>query len=447
MKWRNLLIWVFVLAGLGVFVYLYEFKGEPKREAAKEKAEKLFDVKDPDIASMTIQRGPETTELDRKNGQWELVSPVSATADQSTLNDIASNLSTTSTVRSLAGDQNFSQYGLQPPKIQVKFKTRQAASFELDLGDKDYSDTNVYAKASNRPEVVLIPSSVFTSLDKSQFQLRDRKILEFDADQAAQIDFASSTGRFQAQKSGADWRIVQPVSTAADASSISSFLSDVTGAQVAQFVDHPDVNLKKYGLQPPVETLTVTMGQGAQAQRKELLIGSKAGDKIYAKVDGAPAVFEIDSTTVDKLRPDPFKLRDKRLVTEEATDLQRVSIEVGKTAYVFDRDNSKEGSWKVMQPTNLAGKTAQEWKFWFPLEDLTADQILDPPKSQSKAALFVSPAVKVTIIDKSNHPIQVLFSKPEKDSVWVQRSDSKSIYRVTRQKVDDWTSGLKSVSD
>ncbi len=446
MRWRNLLIWVVILAALGAFVYFYEFKGEAKREAAKEKAEKLFDIKEEDITSIRLIRGSETSEFARKDGKWELTSPVSAPADQSALNDMVTDVATTNIVRSLNGLQDLTQFGLQPPRVQVTFKTRKGSTYDMSLGDKDYSGSNMYAKVSSQSEVVLIPAYLFSAVDKSQLQLRDRKVLSFDSESVSQIKFDSASKHFLAQKSGTDWALVQPVSSPGDSGSISSYLSDLTGAEAVGFVDHPESNPSKYGLAKPTETIEITSGQGSRATQKKLLVGVKDGDNFYVQLDGSPTISELTASTVDKFVPDVFKLRDKRLVTAIAADLQRMTIQAGKEMYSFDRDSSKEAAWKIVEPKTMAGKTAQEWKFWFPLEDLTADEMLDPPQSLSKQALFASPAIHVTYVDKSNHSVELKFSKPEKDKVWVQRSDSKSVYQVASKKVEDWISGLKDLS-
>lgn len=446
MKWRNLLIWVIVLAGLGGFVYFYEFKGEAKREEAKAKSEKLFDVKEQDISALTLQRGSERTTIALQNGRWMIESPVSATADQSAMNDMVRNLSSTPRTRTLTGLQGLSEYGLQPPKIHLEAKTRAGALLLLDVGEKDFSGNDAYARIPPRGDVMLIPSYLSTSFDKSLFQLRDRKILDFEPEKVTQIDFASRSGHLTAEKSGTAWKLLQPVSARGDSIGISTFLGDVFSSEVAEFVDKPDADLKQYGLAPPEGMLTIRVGEGSPAKLSKLLLGTKTGDRIYAKLDSSPSLFEISASTAEKMRPLLFKLRDKHIVAVEVSDLQHAMIQLGAETYEFDRQTAKESLWKVILPKKLAGKEAREWKFWLPLEGMTAEAVLDPPQSQSKAALFTEPSVRLTLVDRSNHQIEVRFSKPEKDSVWVRNGNSRSIFRVPKKAVEDWTSGLKDVA-
>lgn len=443
MRWRNLLVGVAVLGVLSGFVYFYEFKGEAKREQAKEKAEKLFDVKEQDIIEIILQHGEEKMTFALKSGRWEAESPVHAAADQNAVVDIARNLSSVNAVRSLTGAQNLVEYGLQPAKRQMSFKTRQGSSYSLDLGEKDYSEMNVYARGSTRSGVILVPSFLLASMDKSLFQLRDRKVMEIDTEKVIQIEYVSGTDHISAKKSGAGWKLTQPLSTRVDSLAISSFLSDVLNSEVTEFVDRPEANRKKYGLNPPEATLTLTLENGGKASSKKLLFGSKTGDQFYIENNDDPTILRISSATAEKIRPTAFKLRGKHIVAVNSADLQRVSISYEGGNYEFERGNSKDAKWKIVQPKNLAGKEAREWKFWFPLEDLLADEILDPPKSRSKATLFSAPAVRATLLDKTDRQTEIRFSKPQKDSVWIRTSASDSVYRVSSQKIDEWISGLK----
>jgi hypothetical protein len=447
MKWRNLLIWLIVLAVLGGFVYFYEFKGEAKREQAKEKAERLFDVKDQDVSSLTLERGGERTEIARRDGKWMITAPLSAPADQSAVSDMVRDLSTANSLRSISDAQNLSEYGLQPARLRLQFKTRQGASYALELGEKDYSESNVYAKIPSRPGVVLIPAFVFSSVDKTLFQLRDRELIEIPAEKVTQVEFESKGLHFLAQKSGTDWKLIRPIQTRGDSRGFSSFLGQVSNSEVAEFIDHPEADLKKYGLEPAIETLTITTEDGGKTSQRKLWLGSKTGDRVYARVEDRPALFQIAATAAEKMRPEIFKLRDKRIVAMELSDLQRVSIQTESATYEFERGKSKEAQWKVVQPKSLAGKDAREWKFWFPLEGLTANEILDPPQSLSKKGLFSSAPLRVTCVDQSNRSTEIRFSKPDKDNVWVRTSEFTFVFRVSNKKVEDWVSGLKDAAE
>lgn len=391
MKWRNLIIGVVILAGLGGFVYFYEFRGEANREQARQKAEKLFDVKDEAVASLLIQRGSEKTILEQQNSRWVIESPVSAPADQTVVNEIVRNLSSATSTHSVAGAQNLSEYGLQPPKIHTEFKTRPGTSFSVDLGEKDFSENNVYARTSSRADVVLVSSYLFSSLDKSLMQLRDCRIMEVDPEKVTQIDFVSNGEHFSARKSGTEWNLIQPVSARGDPSGISSYLNDASSSEASEFVDKPESTLKSFELDPPAGTLTLTEREGSQAKQKKLLLGARKDDQVYARLEGSSAIFKITTIVADKIRPVVFKLRDKQIITTKAADLQHVLIQLENSVYEFDREDTKDSKWKVVLPKTLAGKQARDWKFWLPLEEMKADEILDPLRAWRRSACFSNP--------------------------------------------------------
>lgn len=447
MKWRPLLLWVILLAVLGGFVYFYEFKGEANREEGKEASEELFPVKTQEITRIFLERGSEKIQILKQNGQWLISSPLAARADQNSIDEIVRNLSSARISRYLSGVRNLSEFGLQSPKLTLEFRTSQGNSFHIDVGEKDYSEAHAYVKASTHSEVLLVPAYLISSMDKTLLELRDRRLMEFESDKVTRVEMSAGHDHIVVEKSGADWRMIRPVAARGDSLGISSFLMDLSNSEAADFVDQSESNLKKYGLDPPGETLTITLGDGPQASQKELHVGAKTGDNCFARLEGAAALFKINNDTAAKLHPTAFTLRDKHLVTFKSEDLLGVTVRAERSVYEFEKGTSKEAQWKVVQPKDLSGKEGREWKIWFPLEEMTADEILDLPQSRSKGALFARPDIQATLKDRSHQTVQILFSKPEKESRWVRVSNSESVFRVPNGKVDDYISGLKDAAE
>src|SRR3990172_11815280 len=89
MKWRNLVILAGVFALLFSYVYFYEIKGEKKREEAEEKAKKLFQFEEKDIAQIDLKNSEGELSLQKDKDGWRLLKPVEAKADKSSCDSLA----------------------------------------------------------------------------------------------------------------------------------------------------------------------------------------------------------------------------------------------------------------------------------------------------------------------------------------------------------------------
>ena len=142
--------------------------------------------------------------------------------------------------------------------------------------------------------------------------------------------------------------IESPQKLAADDSTVSSFLSTLTGANVDQVVDTHPANLKDFGLDPPSETLEVSTD--VKPAQFALLLGDETptGSGVYAQVEGNPRVVTLPSYDKTSLTKTLFDLRDKRAVTLDADQIQKIEVKSKDKSYTLEKN--PEGVWDLDLP-------------------------------------------------------------------------------------------------
>src|SRR6185437_3831878 len=146
---RSFLVLVVIAAGLGGYLY-YDSK-HPAEDTKKN--EKVFaDLKSDAITQVTVKSDKgETTTAQKQANAWQLTQPVQAPADEAELSGITSNLASAE-VQSVIDDKpsDVKQFGLDPPRIQVSFKTG-GTDHALLIGQKTPTGADLYARLSDTP--------------------------------------------------------------------------------------------------------------------------------------------------------------------------------------------------------------------------------------------------------------------------------------------------------
>src|SRR5919109_3028696 len=226
-----------VLAGLGGYIFFYESRREPEDPNAKPKA---FDQ----LASDTIEEihiknaDGQTSRIQLENGNWQLVEPVKADADDGVVGTVTSNLSTLEVQRVVEekpGD--LKQYGLEPPRVDVGFRLKGQKDLQrLLVGDKTATGGDVYAKRPNEPRVFLISAYLESIFNKAPFDLRDKVILKFERDKVDGVEVAEGTDVIQFSRSGSEWRIAKPIAARADYAAAEGVLTRLSSTNMLKVI-------------------------------------------------------------------------------------------------------------------------------------------------------------------------------------------------------------------
>ena len=363
MKVSHTIIAVLILAVLGgVFYYLDKQPAPPSaEEAAKQKVFPFdaaqveeFTIESPGVPAFTVRRastGAATGQPNAATGEsgdkaaaqpaatgWQITAPAEIAADTSEIESFVGEIPKLqgTPVEGAGGGTPLepSEYGLDTPQKTLKFQLRDGKTVALAIGDQNITGSAKYAKLDSSPNVFLIETASAAVLDKTLFNLRDKRAIPLAVDQAQQIEveFTAKEGPQAGRKTklvlakqqDGNWRLTDPA-VRTDYGSSNYFVTSLSGAVMSAVEEEAPAAIGRYGLNPPAIRLTVRLADGKSAN---LWVGNKAGDEAayYAQNSVWPQVFKINQNTYDQFHQQLDNYRNRYLFDFEATNARRVEI-------------------------------------------------------------------------------------------------------------------------
>jgi hypothetical protein len=356
---RSLLVLLVLGVGLGAYIYFVE--GKRDLTGPETRKEKVFTVDTGKIEEIELRSPNGDTTLKKNGTTWQVVSPVTAAADEYTVSSVVSALETLEMQRSLQDNPtSVAEFGLDPARISVAFKVAgDTSQRRLDIGNKTPTGSDLYARIAGQPKLFLIASNLEDTLNRSTFDLREKSVLKFERDgvDAIRIAPAGSPGVTLA-RNGTDWSLTAPVNTRADSSAVDSLINRASqatfkGVVAGEPAPASQADLRKYGLDKPRFILEL----GAGSTRASLAIGNKLDDStVYARDASKAVVVTVDASLLNDLSKTADDLRVKDVFafkpyTARGVELTRagstVSFEKSKPA---GADAAAAEVWKQTKP-------------------------------------------------------------------------------------------------
>jgi hypothetical protein len=354
---RSLLILLIVALGLGAYIYFVESERDPAGTVTRES---VFDVEREDITALTVRAAgaDDATALERTDDGWTITAPAQARADQMTVDAILSAITAMQIERVIEENPtDLAQYGLEPAEVEVTFTTAGGASHTLAVGNATPTGSGMYARTGDTPRLLLVPSYHKASINKTTFDLRDRRVLDVAQATVERVGLTRpNQPALLLERADGAWRIAAPIEARADAGPVDSLVSRLSSARMSSIVDEGSepsaADLAKWGLDKP--RLTATLGSGSSSAT--LAIGAEQGDSgLYARDLARNLVFTVDRALLTDLDKTAADFRVKDIFTFTASSARRIEITRAGTTYIWekatrsDADNAQP-TWTRVQP-------------------------------------------------------------------------------------------------
>lgn len=405
MNARKPLIYLALFLALGLVYYFYEYKGGEGRKKEDDLAKKALVFQADSVSSFRVLRvdslGADSLVLTREAGGWRITCPLDAPADSAAVARLLHSAADAPVDRvvedSAAG---LAAFGLDRPglTLSVQLSGADKPPLGLFLGNKNPTDSYVYAISADKPRrVVLISSWVRTDLDKRAEDLRDRKALHFNSTEieSLSLERGGSTVFSARRADSGGWELTAPLAAPAEGDSLKELLLSLEQAEALSFIDSlPADGAKAFGLEAPALTLSLS-GQKGEVERK-LFIGNKnpAGD-YYARRQGMANFYVLPASLVERLTLDPARLRDRALVRAVRERIDSLAFaQSGGKALVLRKDSA--GVWNLRAPETFRADGSRVDGLLWDLKDLRARRFVDQPEPKALAALD-NPVLSVTV--------------------------------------------------
>jgi Domain of unknown function (DUF4340) len=335
---RTLGVLVALLGGLAAYLYYVDAE-KPVGEA--EEKPKVFAVEADQIEELkvsTIAGG--VAELKKSADGWYLSGPQHIRADDSEVTGITSNLATVSIQRVVdENPSNLGDYGLREPVAEVSFKAKGAKEFTtLQIGTKSPTGSDLYAKTANEKKVFLISGYLESTLNRTPFDLRDKKIISFDRDKVDRIEIRHGKSLVSLVKAKGEWRMNAPVDARGDFGAIEGLISKLQSTQMKAIVTEDPAEFSKYGIDSPTGEVTLVSGSA----KAVVAFGTKTADNfIYVRDQSKPLVVTAPADLFDEIEKGPTEYRRKDLFEFRAFNLDRLEITRDAATVVFERLKGK----------------------------------------------------------------------------------------------------------
>ncbi len=274
---------------LGAFVYFYEVRGRPQREQASRAAQRIFPGLESEHVDELTLAGPESpvVRAERREAGWRIVEPVDFPGAPLVFDAMMRSLVETPSEGRIENPAADDVYGLGPGARQVRFNAA-GASHSLHVGGPTPVGPNVYVAVGASGETPTAIHRVaewrMAAFDRTLDQLRDGRVLRFDASQVDRIalswrdrialgDGSTQTMGVALERESGEWQIVEPAELDADEGAVERLLRRLARVSATGYVDDPPGDAE-IGLDAPEYELELRVRSDAGPRELRLAVGS-----------------------------------------------------------------------------------------------------------------------------------------------------------------------------
>jgi hypothetical protein len=429
---------VVVLGGLFAYIYFVTWK-TPAADPSASKTEKVFaGLQSDKVDEIRVHsESGDSTVLRKDKDGWKVTEPLATGAQESEAGGIATALSQLDVARVI--DENpasLVDYGLGAPRVEIQFKAAGDKDFrKLFIGQKTPTGANLFAKRNDDKRVFTIAAFQDGTFNKSTFDLRDKTAIRFDRDKVDHIEVTADNKTVELAKAGGDWKLLKPMQAPSDAAAAEALVGKVQSTQMKSIVadNVAPADLKKYGLDKPTASITISLGSA----KASLLLGGKSGDgSLYARDASKPLVMTVDPVLVDDFKKGPDDYRKRDLFAFRAYDATHIELTRGKDTVAFDKTKGAkpedEDKWRRAGAKTDADKEKMS-VFLAKLESLRAMSFVP---AETKTGLDAPALIVSAKFDDGKKEERVTFGKSGSD-VYASRPGEPGAAKVNPAEFDE----------
>jgi hypothetical protein len=191
--------------------------------------------------------------------------------------------------------------------------------------------------------VFLISSFLDSIFNKTAFDLRDKAVLKFERNSADGVELVGNSTHLQFAKTGATWRIVEPIAARADYAAVEGLITRLSSTHMQRIVAPDTSDLGGYGLDGPVMTATVVGGSSSAS----LLIGDEDEGGRFARDAGRPEVFAVEESLLTDLSKGVSEYRRKDIFDARSFTATRIETGRGDEKLTLERSTTdSDAAWR-----------------------------------------------------------------------------------------------------
>lgn len=194
-----------------------------------------------------------------------------------------------------------------------------------------------------------------------------KKLIDIPADDVTKLTITPAAGKTVAfEKTGGDWKIVEPIKAEADKFSVDELVRDIVGIESRGQLDAD--KKADNGLDHPPYTVQIT----GKDKTVKLLVGDKPplGDTLAVMIEGQDKPEIVDGSLYGKLDKKVSTYRKTKLIDTASDQIRQVRIVRGKQTLVLQKNGS---DWQIVEPTKMPADSSSVENILFAITGLNAN--------------------------------------------------------------------------
>jgi len=429
MKPKGLLIAVVLLAVLGAAVWWSNRKEAAAAKNPTDKTAKVLTLPEDQMADIKIKHaGGDTVALHRgDNNKWQLTEPKPLPADSDAASSLTSALASVTADKTIEDNAtDLDAYGLTNPQIDVVITKKDGKTDELQLGDDTPTNSGTYIRHVGDPHIYTVGSFVKTAVNKTENDLRDKRLLTFDQDKLTRVDLAAKGPAIEFGKNAQnEWTILKPRTLRADGAQVDSLIGKLKDAKMDVANPDPDA-AKKFAGATKIATATATDPAGTQT----LEVRQDKDHTYFAKSSAVEGVYKITGDVGDALNKSLDDFRNKKVFDFGFSDPSKIELKNGVT-YTKTGDKWMSGS-RTMDNSGVQNLIDK-------LRDLSATKFVEKGGGQ--------PVFEATVTSNGGKRTEKVTINKSLDQYFAQRDGEPSIYELDGKAVEDLQKAASDVKE
>jgi hypothetical protein len=449
-------------AALASYAWFDVYQKGVADQKKKDAGNTLFSFKKDEVQKLVVTAKGEGTSLERDGASdWKITAPIQAAADKMPVDAIVDKLAGLKRLRGVDGASDLKEFGLAQPRIKIVLTLSNGKTAELDIGDDNPYDGTLFVKTGDSGDVDICEGALKYPLDKSLFDLREKRVFEFDDGELSHLDVVTPKLAYSLVRgSSTDWKIAAPLQAKADAAKSQQLAASLKNLKASRFATEIATadDLKKYGLDHAGFTVNVTLGKEA-AQKTLVLTSVHEGsqDHVYVKRAAAPWIAEVPNSILKDLDLTVMDLLDKTVLDFQQQDAIALKFTVGNLTFGADRHRTKtdagfgQDNWTMTAP---ALGDAKRWKassILSTLETIKGATIVADNATQAQLVTYglLQPEKTATVIGEGGKVLaELLVGKTESTKkVYVKSAASPRVYEVDSYRLTQLPANVTDLQD
>ena len=343
-----------LLVAAGFYAYNSVHVEEQKKAELDKAEKKLLTFIPDDLVKIVVRGGGENFTIEKRDGQWLIVSPIETQADSSQLDELMTGVAKGHILEKVAGMDDRVRFGLDPAQWEFEFYTSQSASPQkLSIGKLSPTSKVVYVTSSRHDGVVAMDSGFRHRVQKPMFFLREKRLFDADSDEIIKLELVRGGSRMVAEKSETGkWELLEPFKAMADGKKIGELIRKTVYIRAEAFpkgsvsdevtsLDSPEqVRLWRRGIEKP---LVLSLGGK-----------SAGGGLLWVRASKGETVANVKVGYLDLVPADARDLREMRIFPADDSfwdELKELTIENGGKTISLAKNESDV--WRALQPSSF----------------------------------------------------------------------------------------------